>query len=299
MQHAFADINGIRMHYVTDGAGEPLLFLHDFPEYWGVWKKYLAEFSKNYRVIAPDLRGYNQTSRPKGVENYRIQHLAGDIKGLADHLGLKKLTIVAQGWGAITAWNFALRHPEYIQRFITVNITHPALFNRDLRENPQQQQASQYMLLFRSPESTAMFEANDYAMAKQTTPDEIRKQPGALSDEDYAEWVQSWKQPGSFDAFFNYYRAAQIGPPAGPGNPGGSNLLDDIPQEKWKVNFPVLVLFGEKSPFLLDTGLVGLEQYVSDLTIKKIPDATHWVTMQQPALVMQHIRDFLSRKGKS
>src|SRR5437868_382040 len=168
MRHAYADINGIRMHYVTAGTGEPILFLHGFPEYWGVWKPLLAEFSKDYQVIAPDLRGYNETTRPKGDEQYRIQHLVADVRALADHLGLKKFTLVSQDWGALLGWSFAVRHPEYIRRFVTIDITHPALFSRDLRENAAQQKASEYMLAFRSPGFADQLSASDFAALRQT-----------------------------------------------------------------------------------------------------------------------------------
>jgi epoxide hydrolase 4 len=297
MQHAYADINGIRMHYVTHGEGEPILFLHGFPEYWGVWKPLLAEFSKDHRVIAPDLRGYNLTSRPADVEQYRMQHLVGDLLALADHLGLRKLTVVSQDWGAFVGWSFLLRHPEYVRRFVTIDITHPALINRELRENPKQQQASQYMLSFNNPGTTAFLSAQDFAFWKQDIFETARKHGASLSEEDVADWVQAWRQPGSVDAALNYYRAARLGPPDGKGSPGGSNLLDDVPQEKWKVNCPVLVLWAEEERYLMPSGLEGLEQLVPDLTVQKISGATHWVTTEKPAQVIRHLRDFIARKG--
>jgi pimeloyl-ACP methyl ester carboxylesterase len=297
MQHAYADVNGIRMHYVTHGAGEPILFLHGFPEYWGVWKRPMAELSKDHRVIAPDLRGYNLTSRPAGVEAYRIEHLVGDVRALVEHLGLSKVTVVCQDWGALLGWSFALRHPELIRRFVSVNITHPALFNRDLRENPKQQEASQYMLGFRTPGFDQQITGNDFAFARQAIFEEARRHGASLSAEDEAEWLQALKQPGAVDAALNYYRAARIGPPDGQGSPGGSNVLDGLPQEHWKVRFPVLVLWGEQDPYLLPSGLEGLDQLVPDLTVHKIPGATHWVTLEKPAEVIRHLRDFLARKG--
>jgi pimeloyl-ACP methyl ester carboxylesterase len=297
MEHAYADINGIRMHYVTQGEGEPILFLHGFPEYWGVWKQLMAEFSKDHRVIAPDLRGYNLTTRPTDVEQYGIQHLVADVRALVEHLGLKKITLMAQDWGALLGWTYALHHPETLRRFITVNITHPALFNRDLRENPKQQAASQYMLHFRTPGFSAQLAADDFAFLKQTLFADARQYGARLSDADVDEWVQTWKTPGALDAALNYYRAARLGPPDGQGSPGGSKLLDGLPQEKWKVGFPVLVLWGEMDPYLMDTGLVGLEQLVPDLTLHRIPGATHWVILQKQELVTRHMREFMARKG--
>ncbi len=295
MQHAYANINGIRMHYVTHGKGEPILFLHGFPEYWGIWKTFLAEFSKDHFVIAPDLRGYNLTSRPLEAEKYSMQHLVADVKALADHLGLQKLTVVSQDWGAFVGWSFVLRHPEYVRRFVSIGVTHPALFDRELRENPQQQQASQYMLFKREPNSSAAFIADDFAIWRKVIIEDTLQHSTTLTAEDVTEWVETWKHPGAIEAALHYYRATGIGPPDGKGSPGGSNLMDDLPKEKWKVNVPVLVLWGEHDPYLLPSGLRGLDQLVPDLTVHMIPGTTHWLALQKPALVTQHLREFLAR----
>jgi len=297
MQHAYADINGIRMHYVTHGSGEPLLLLHGFPEYWGIWKHLMPELAKTHRVIAPDLRGYNLTTRPKDVEAYRIENLVGDVRALVEHLGLSKVTVMAQDWGALLGWSFVLRHPELIRRYVTVNITHPALFNRDLRENPKQQQASQYMLAFRTPGFEQQMAANDFAFARQDIFEDARRHGASISAEDEAEWLQILRQPGALEAALNYYRATKIGPPDGQGAPGGSTLLDGLSQEQWKTRFPVLVLWGEEDPYLMPSGLEGLEQLVPDLTVHKLPGATHWVTLEKPAEVLRHLRDFIAQKN--
>jgi pimeloyl-ACP methyl ester carboxylesterase len=297
MKHEYADINGIRMHYVTHGSGEPILLLHGFPEYWGVWKKLLADLSKDYRVIAPDLRGYNLTSQPRGVENYRIELLVADVRALADHLGLRQLTLVCQDWGALLGWSFALRHPDYVRRFVTINMTHPALLNRDLRENPRQQQASQYMLGFRTPGSAEAIKDKDFAFPRQFLFGVARQHGAQLSDEDIAEWIEGWKRhPDALDAQLNYYRATELGPPDGKGSPGGSNLLDGVPEAQWKTRFPVLVLMATEDPYLLEDGFKGLEQLVPELTFQKIPGASHWVALEKPDVIIRHLRDFIAQK---
>jgi pimeloyl-ACP methyl ester carboxylesterase len=292
MQHQYADINGIRMHYVTQGAGDPILFLHGFPEYWGVWKKQLAEFGKDHHVIAPDMRGYNLTSKPEDVGQYHIEHLVADVRALADHLGLKKFNLVCQDWGALVGWSFLLRHPEYVSRFVTINITHPALFDRELRENPRQQQASQYMLLFRSPQAVPMVTGNDFAFPKQALLGEARKNGAQISEQDEAEWVAAWSQPGAIQAGLNYYEAAKMGPPVG-GQPGGSNLVEGLAPERYLVRAPVLFIHGEQDPYLLKDGQQGLEKLVPDLSFRRIPEGTHGVTLEKPELINQYIREFL------
>lgn len=294
MQHHFADLNGIRMHYVTHGAGEPILFLHGFPEYWGAWKKQLAEFGRDYQVIAPDMRGFNLSSKPADVEQYHIKHLVADVRALLDHLGLRKVNLVCQDWGALVGWSFLLRHPEYVSRFTTINITHVALLERELRENPRQQQASQYMLAFRSPQAEEMVMGNDFAWLKQALLEESRKNGASISQEEAAEWYSAWSQPGAITASLNYYRAARMGPPDGQGNPGGSNLLEGLKPENYVVRVPVLFIHGELDTYLLKDGHRGLEELVPDLTFRRIPDATHSVTLERPQLVNQFLREFLA-----
>lgn len=293
MQHHYADVNGIRMHYVTHGAGEPILFLHGFPEYWGAWKKQLNDLGRDHHVIAPDLRGYNLTSRPEKVEDYHVKHLVEDLRSLVEHLGFKKIAVVCQDWGALLGWSFLLRHPELVSRFITINITHPALFDRELRENPRQQLAAQYMLVFASPQAEAQLMGDDYAWAKQAVINDARAHGAILSDEDVNEWIASWRQPGAITAALNYYRAAKMGPPDGEGHPGGSNLLEGLKPEQLHVQTPVLFIHGEQDSYLLADGQRGLKELVPNITFKRFPDATHWVALEKPREVSQLIREFL------
>lgn len=296
MEHHYAEFNGIRMHYVTHGTGKPLVLLHGFPEYWGVWRGVMRELEREYQLIAPDLRGYHLTSRPEGVEHYRVEHLVGDVLGLVDHLGLARASFLVQDWGALVGWSFLFRHPERVERFITLTMTHPALFYRDLRTNPQQQKASQYMLLFRQPGAAeAALQANDFAVFRQSIFADARQHGAQLSEEEEREWVEVWRQPGALTASLNYYRAVEMGPPDGQGRMGGSNALSGLSPEQLHVRTPVLVLFADKDPVLLPSGLEGLEQYVSDLTVRHVPEATHWLSLEKPAVVAQHVREFLGR----
>ena len=293
MEHHNADVNGIRMHYVTHGAGEPILFLHGFPEYWGVWKKHLADLGRDYFVIAPDLRGTNLTSRPADVEAYHIHHLVEDVRALLAHLGLSKVHIVCQDWGALIGWSFLLRHPDRVERFVTLNITHPALFNRELRDNPRQQLAAQYMLVFRGPQAEAQISGDDFAWARQAVFQDARSHGAALSAEDAEEWLNAWRQEGAITGQLNWYRAAKMGPPDDKGTPGGSNLMDGLRPEQFTVRTPVLFIHGEKDTYLLADGQRGLKELVPHLTLQRIPDGTHWTALEKPKEFCQMVREFL------
>ncbi|MCK4792984.1 MAG: alpha/beta hydrolase, partial [Desulfobacteraceae bacterium] len=142
----YAEVNGIRLHYVSVGQGKLIMFVHGFPEFWGEWESHLVDFGKDHEAVAPDMRGYNLSSKPAGPEHYQIMDLIEDLRALAEYLGHKKFILVGHDWGGAVAWSFAIRHPECLEKLIIVNAPHPAVFARELLNNPNQQKASQYML---------------------------------------------------------------------------------------------------------------------------------------------------------
>ncbi|MEP7272329.1 MAG: alpha/beta fold hydrolase, partial [Acidobacteriota bacterium] len=165
MKHQFEQINGLRFHYVMNGPeeGKTMLFLHGFPEFWYEWRNLLIEFGKDYQAIAPDLRGYNLTEKPLTVEDYAVRLIVSDIKAFFDRFSPgRKAILVAHDWGGAAAWAFAIAFPEYLERLIIINAPHPGVFARELTHNPEQQQASAYMLTFRTPGAEDLLSRNNY-----------------------------------------------------------------------------------------------------------------------------------------
>ncbi len=282
VSHAYADVNGVRLHYAKTGAGPLMLFLHGFPEFWFEWKNQLAEFGRDHLAVAPDMRGYNLSSKPEDLAAYAVPSLVEDVRALADTLrGGRTFTLVAHDWGGVVAWAFAAEHPELLDALVIINAPHPTIFARELRENPAQQRASQYMLLFRSPAAEATLSANDYAALVTAV---------GVSGEDKARYIEAWSQPGALTGGLNYYRAARVGPPQ-PDEPT-SPILAAAPM---MIRVPTLVIWGEKDTALLTGNLSGLDAVVPQLTIKRIPDATHWVVREQSPAVNRLIREFLAR----
>lgn len=286
-EHAYAQVNGIRLHYVAEGQGPLVLFLHGFPEFWYAWKAQLAEFGRDHLAVAPDLRGYNLSEKPTDVAQYAVPLLVEDVRALADQFsGDRPFTLVGHDWGGVVAWAFALAHPQRLERLVIVNAPHPAIFARELRSNPAQQQASQYMLLFRSDRAEALLAANNYErLVEGTFP---------MSEEDRAAYITAWSQPGALTGGLNYYRAARVGPPAGgeeQRQPAGQPGADSAAQV---VRVPTLVIWGERDTALLTGNLDGLEQFVPRLTVERIPDGSHWVIHEQPARINTLIRSFLA-----
>jgi pimeloyl-ACP methyl ester carboxylesterase len=286
-EHRYADVNDIRLHYVTAGKGRLMMFLHGFPEFWYEWKNQLAEFGRGYQAVAPDMRGYNLSSKPTDVAQYRLRYLIEDVRALTEHLGHKKLILVAHDWGGGVAWPFAMRHPEYVEKLIIINAPHPVIFVRELRDNPAQKKASQYILMHRTSEAEDILARDNYALlVNSILKDGIER--GYFTEEDKNAYVEAWSQPGALTGGLNYYRAAHLGSFAGERD---DSLSAD--PSLFTVRVPALVIWGEKDRWLLTGNLEGLEKYVPNLTIKRIPDGSHWVIHEKPALVNSYIREFI------
>ena len=288
--HHYADVNGIRLHYAKAGNGKKLiLFVHGFPEFWYEYKNQLEAFGTEYTAVAPDMRGYNLSAKPTEVDQYQIKYIVEDLRHLAEKLGFKTFTLVAHDWGGVIAWVFGMAHPEYVEKLIIVNAPHPAIFKRELLNNSLQQKNSQYMLLFRTPQAEAAISANNYKLIYDAV---LAKglQTGYFTEDDKKAYLDAWAQPGALTGGLNYYRASKLSPP----DPGETKLEFDygFADANAQVKVPTLVIWGEQDG-ILTTNLVGLDQYVPQLTIKRIPDGSHWVIHEKPELVNQYIREFI------
>jgi pimeloyl-ACP methyl ester carboxylesterase len=298
ISHDYADVNGVRLHYARAGTGPLIVFVHGFPEFWYEWKNQLVEFSRDHTAVAPDMRGYNLSSKPAELSAYQIPNLVEDLRALTSELmksaGATRFTLVAHDWGGVVAWVFAALHPEMLDKLVIVNAPHPTVFARLLRENAGQQQASQYMLMFRGPQAEAVLSANSYALLTSMVLGAGLKD-GTVSEADKAMYVEAWSQPGALTGGLNYYRASGIGP-ASPGASGATPpAAEAAPLPSLVVRVPTLVIWGEKDTALLTGNLDGLDQVVPKLTIRRIPEGTHWVVREKPAEVNRLIREFLAQ----
>ena len=289
IQHEFAEVNGVKLHYAFNGKGKLIMFLHGFPEYWDMWKAQLNEFGKDHLAVAPDMRGYNLSSAPADPKQYRQKILAEDIRQLAEHLGQKKFTLVAHDWGGGVAWTFAILFPQYLEKLIIINSPHPATFERELRNNPEQRKASSYMLFFRSPEAEKKLEENNYSILLNLAFGDLIKS-GVLKDDDIKGYIKAWSQPGALTGGLNYYRATNV--------EALENLEEALKKPPLgelipKINVPTLVIWGEKDTALLTGCIDGIEQYVPNVTVKRVPDASHWIVREKPELVNKYMREFI------
>lgn len=292
LKDQYAEVNGVRLHYVTAGKGPLVIFLHGFPEFWYEWKHQLEDFGKDHLAVAPDMRGYNLSAKPSEVDQYQMKYLVEDVRALAEHLGHKKFILVGHDWGGAVAWAFGIAHPEYLEKLVIVNAPHPGVFMRELRDNPDQQKASQYMLMFRGEKAEETLSANNYALLVGAVLGSGLKS-GAFTEDDKKAYIEAWSKPGALTGGLNYYRAARVGPPAGENAPASGNFGMDMSQ--LMVKAPTLVIWGEKDTALLTGNLEGLDKFVPSLTIKRIPEGSHWVIHEKPDEVDGFIRDFIGK----
>ena len=281
LAHHYADIGDVRLHYVEAGEGPLVLLLHGFPQFWYQWRYQMpALVEAGFRVVAPDMRGYNLSDKPPGVQAYRVELLARDVERLILACGEQKADVVGHDWGAIVAWIVAMRHPGRVGRLAILNVPHPARFPGGLLI-PMQLLRSSYVFFFQIPRlPEAVIRADDFAFLRYALGrDPVR--PGAFAAEDIERYVEAMAQPGALTATLNYYRA----------------LLQN-PRETWallkRVEAPVLVIWGERDRFLSRRLAELPHLWVPNLgPVKRLPDASHWVAEDRPLEVNTLLLDFL------
>jgi len=274
-------------------AGRPLMiFLHGFPEAAFIWDPLLEYFAKpehgGYRCLAPNLRGFEKSSAPIEVEAYRAHLLIKDILALAslESPDGRIDTLVAHDWGGAFGWGLANAHPARVGRLAIINSPHPGTFLRELRDNPAQRESSAYMTFLSRPDAEQLLSANDYQRLWPflTTPEQSRDW---LTDEVKAQYREVWN--AGLTGACNLYRVTPL-KPAAPGEP--PRAFPDIARERLTVDVPTLVLWALDDVALLPGLLDGLEDFVPDLRLVKVPGATHWIVHEQPERVAREIERF-------
>lgn len=204
-QHDWLTANGIKLHYVSSGSGSLMLMLHGFPEFWYSWRYQISEFAADFRVVALDLRGYNDSDKPEYPQAYAIAELLKDVKGAIAALGYEKCILVGHDWGGNIAWHFAYAYPEMVERLIVLNLPHPALFSRGLR-TLEQLRRSWYIFAFQIPflPEWLVQQSNYEAIASAFRDMAVDKT--AFSDADLQAYKDAAAKPGALTAMLNYYR---------------------------------------------------------------------------------------------
>lgn len=286
---------GVTLNVASAGPkdGEPILFLHGFPESHRTWRHQLDGLSDLYRVYAPDQRGFAASDKPEGVENYETDRIVADVMALADALGLDRFSLAGHDWGGAVAWTAALTHPLRVKRLIIVNAPHPLVFQRSLIDDPAQREASQYISFFRSPAA----EGAIAGMGLENFLDKVmlgHADASKLPAGERQHYLDDWSQPGVLTNMLNWYRASKMIVPA-PGEEAKAPLWTHAPFPK--LEMPTLVVWGLKDTALLPIQLEGLPDLIEDLRLVTSPTASHFITWEEPETVTSAIRDFMAETG--
>jgi pimeloyl-ACP methyl ester carboxylesterase len=285
--------NGITLSCRATGQrGAPVLvFLHGFPEAAFVWDELLEHFALpengGYRCVAPNLRGYEKSSQPGDVKQYRVKYLLQDIAGLIGVEGAPLHCLIAHDWGGAVAWNLANQMPELTQKLAIINSPHPGTFLRDLKSSPQQQAASAYMNFLIRPDAEQLLREDDYRRLWEF----FRRWGGApwLTPSLEQQYREVWD--ASLTGGLNYYRASPLRPAAA-GDAAAQAI--DLPTEMLTISVPTLVLWAMEDAALLPGLVEGLDGFIPQLTLEKVAGASHWIVHEQPALVAQRLGRFIA-----
>lgn len=267
IEHFQIQAGEVRLHCAAAGPadGPLVVLLHGFPDCWITWRNQLpALAAAGFRAVAPDLRGYGGSDKPRGVAAYRVENLARDVAELIKALGREKADVVGHDWGGHVAWHFAMWHPEKLRRLALCNMPHPQRMARGLR-TARQLRKSWYIFFFQLPFLPERFisDAALRSMYKRfSSDDEIRVIQEAVRD----------RTPP-----INYYRAAVRHP-----------VL------RWQpIEAETLIVWGQRDPFLGEELAEPSPRWVPHARVERIPDASHWVQAEAPARVNELLLAFL------
>lgn len=280
---AFVKANGLTFEVDQCGSGDKFaLLLHGFPESKFSWRYQMPLLADlGYTVWAPNMRGYGKSSRPSKVADYHIDHLVADAAALIDAAKGKEVLLMAHDWGAIVAWNFAIRKVRPLARLVIMNVPHPACMTRELRTWAQLKK-SWYAFFFQLPwlPERMLSARGAQAVGRAFSDMAVDKNrfPAAVTD----EYRRTASEPGALKAMINYYRAAMR---------AGAKAMNPEPGT---VDIPTLMIWGEEDTALGKATTAGTDQYVKDLTLRYLPGVSHWVQQEAPEKVNTMIEAWLT-----
>lgn len=283
MKSAFIKVNNIQLHYVEEGSGELVILLHGFPEFWYSWRNQIPVLSKKYRVVAPDMRGYNLSEKPANVSDYNMNMLAKDIAELVKALGEEKAIVVGHDWGAAVAWAVAALHPEVVKKLAILNVPHPSEMKRALMSfNFSQLKKSWYIFFFQLPFLPERIVGTQRFF--KVTFEGMSLNKNAFNQEDVKKYVEAYQQPGMVKSAIAYYRAAF------------REIFSSKTETRYpKINAPVLMLWGEHDKALGKELTYNTKNYC-EKGCEIIYDSTsgHFIQHDNPELVNRSLLHFFS-----
>jgi pimeloyl-ACP methyl ester carboxylesterase len=280
LREGYAEVGDQSLHYVEAGEGPLIVLLHGFPEFWFGWRLQIAPLvAAGFRVVAPDTRGYNLSSKPESFEAYGVDLLAADIRGLIEERGATSALLVGHDWGGSIAWTVAMNHPEVVDRLAILNAAHPRRLSEGLR-NPNQLRKSWYFFFFAVPGLPEdVVHARDWHFFRHF----LQDANPPYTPEEMERYVEAWSQPGAAAGMINYYRASV------------RQSQKEADAKLRPISAPTLVIWGERDSYLGPDLAEPDHDDVPNLDrVERLPDASHWVHHDEAERVNQLLIEFFA-----
>jgi pimeloyl-ACP methyl ester carboxylesterase len=275
VEHRYVDIGALRVHVAEAGSGPPVLLLHGWPQHWYMWRDVIGRLASQFRLIAPDLRGFGWSEAPGS--GYRPETFAADQVALLDELELDTVSVIGHDWGGYTAFMLGLGAPNRIERMVVLNAPHPwpPINARVLMQLPR----LWYVLANATP-------VLGKQLAASRIPGLILRHgnvgdPFADGVDVYLDRLREPARSEATSALYRYYLSAFARAPRSP-------------FRSERLTVPTLLLFGEKDIYVSPKILEGGEQHADELHIELVPDSGHFIANEKPKLVARRALAFLS-----
>lgn len=271
VEHHYVTNSGVRLHYAAIGQGPLIVLLHGFPDHWLGWWKLMNALKGGFRLVAPDLRGYNLSDKPAQAQAYAIANLVGDVRSVIEHEGESTAIVAGHDWGGFVAWHVAMDAPELLRGLVILNMPHPWAISRELVKNPLQLKASEYVRLFRQEGAHQHFP--------------LERLSAWVADPAYKKRHDAAMNASSLDAMFNYYRVNWPSEPY--------SMRTNSPP---RLSAPALLIHGLNDPYALPAGLNDVWEWSDkEVEIMTLPGAGHFIQHENATQVTKRLRQWLEQ----
>ena len=276
-QHHHADLGDVRLHYVTAGSGFPVVLLHGWPQSWYEWRHVMPDLASTYRVIAPDLRGLGDSTRP--LDGYDKKTVGNDVWRLLQRLGIDAFFLVGHDWGGPTAYAIAAAHPDAVRRLVILDVAIPG----DGSPNISQGGRRWHHAFHQTPDLPEALVAGREDLYLGWFYRTYGHRPDAIPEADIAEYLRVYRQPGALRAGFAYYRAIP------------RDIADnEAIAARFKLPMPVLALGGDSGWGRGMEVVESLRRLATDVRGGVIAQCGHWMPEEQPAELIRQLRAFFA-----
>lgn len=261
----------MKLAFDAEGEGPLVVLLHGFPESRRSWKRHLPLLARaGFRAVAPDLRGYGDSPKPRGIDAYAMTEIVADVAELIESAGDGPCVVVGHDWGAMVAWNLAMMRPELVRRLVIVNVPHPAAIQREIARSSRQKIRLLYQVFFQLPVLPELF--------MRVCGRALLRRAGRFTPDETKEYARQWRD-GGLTPMLNYYRALRR----------SRGMMRKLFR---RIDAPVLILWSEHEPVFLPSTVENLGTWVTDVRTVQIAGAGHFAQRDAPELVAKLVIEF-------